>query len=59
MDLDNVGGEEGPLADLASLLDGDGFVANNIPVREYPSGSWGMHTSHDLIPDKTVGGGKR
>ena len=45
VDPDNAGGEEGPLADLVSLLGKDGLGADNISVREHPSRSLGMHAS--------------
>jgi hypothetical protein len=38
VDLDNAVGKEGPLADLTSLLDSDGFDADSIAVREHPFG---------------------
>ena len=55
MDPDNASGEEDPLADLISLLGRDGFGANNISVREHPSGEWEMYASHDLAAGEALG----
>ena len=44
----------GNLADVTSLLDGDGFGAGSISVREHPSGGWGMHPLHSLSAVETV-----
>ena len=57
VDPDNAKGGEGPLADLVSLLGGDGVDADGSAVRGHPPGSWEMHASHDLAAGETVGGG--
>ena len=48
--------EEGPLADLASLLDGDYFYDTDIVVPELPSGGLGIHAPHNLATGKLMGG---
>ena len=59
MELDGTSGEEDPLVDLESLLDGDGFRTDSSVVHEHPSGGWWMHASKDLTADKAVWGWKQ
>ena len=44
----------GNLADVTSLLDGDGFGADNTVVCEYPFGGWEMCASRNLAACEAV-----